>query len=90
MALLQEMEKEKWNRSGLSWPIKMRGSSSAAERNNKMGTYRKQQKKEVVPEYDADLLERISPLGGIDHMETYSRTGTGYKSCLCLGISGSR
>ena len=47
-----------------------------------MGTYRKQQKKEVVPEYDADLLERISPLGGIDHMETYSRTGTGYESCL--------
>ena len=47
-----------------------------------MRTNKKQQKKEAVPEYDADLLERISPLGGIDHMETYSRTGTGYESCL--------
>ena len=47
-----------------------------------MRKVRKQQKTEVIPEYDAKLLERISPLGGIDHTETYSRTGTGYESCL--------
>ena len=70
MELLQEMEKRRWNRSGLSSRIKMHGSFRAAERNKKMKTNRKQQKKEGVPEYDADLLERISPLGGIDHMET--------------------
>ena len=47
-----------------------------------MRKFRKSQKPEVVPEYDDELLERISPLGGIDHTETYSRTGTGYESCL--------
>lgn len=28
------------------------------------------------------LLEQISPIGGIRHYETYSRTGTGYESCI--------
>lgn len=39
-------------------------------------------KKEAVPVYDVELLKRISPAGGIGHYETYSRTGTGYESCI--------
>ena len=34
------------------------------------------------PEYDSQLLARISPAGGIRHYETYSRTGTGYEACV--------
>lgn len=32
--------------------------------------------------YDAKLLAKISPAGGIRHYETYTKTGTGYESCI--------
>lgn len=32
--------------------------------------------------YDIQLLEEISPAGGIKHYETYSRTGSGYEACV--------
>ena len=52
-----------------------------------MRTNKKQQKKEAVPEYDADLLERVLPLlEGLNHMETYSRTETGMNP---VSISGN-
>lgn len=32
--------------------------------------------------YDQELLKKISPAGGIKHYTTYSKTGTGYESCI--------
>lgn len=39
-------------------------------------------KKKQLSSYDEQLLERISPAGGIKHYDTYSKTGTGYESCV--------
>lgn len=43
---------------------------------------KRKQKEEKQVLYDERLLAKISPAGGIEHFETYSRTGTGYESCI--------
>jgi len=43
--------------------------------------YKKKEKINEV-EHDMELLRRIHPLGGIHHMESYTRTGTGYEACI--------
>ncbi len=52
----------------------------------KQRTEKQNNKKETegVPYYDEELLKRIAPAGDgrILHYETYSRTGTGYESCI--------
>jgi len=32
--------------------------------------------------HDMELLRRIHPLGGLRHMESYTRTGTGFEACI--------
>ena len=43
---------------------------------------KKKRTTEEAYEVDETLLRRISPAGGLHHYESYSRTGTGYESCL--------
>ncbi len=42
----------------------------------------KEKKKQMETGEDAQLLQEISPAGGIQHYESYSRSGTGYEACV--------
>ena len=78
----RKWKKRRWNRSRFAEPIKMRGSSSAAEEQQNGERIGNNRKKEVVPEYDSDLLERIFPPEGFRSYGNLQPHGTGYESCL--------